>query len=370
MNCAVYIFGNLSSGYAQYPNDDATASIFKGVYANARAMTQIAVHRQGPLMYYCYLRKLQGEQYIGISAVINNLMMTDMTGLFALFENAIAKLAEAGFLIKYDDFGNLVGNVKQLYQDQEEIQFVTDTLRRGFEHLVPSARELPAVNYGVASDSAKAFSCDDDIDDILRSSSTNAYTFIYKDRNFDTSEMSDYRSTLSRVSQQRNAYAQQLRSAKTEIVKLKAQKRNIGMVSLLGVIAVVFGVLLCVYVIFPSEVTKYDAGEFTYYGPLVNKVPHGVGIAIYPKGDEFGRKYYIGNFNTGQREDTAAMLIYRNGDYFYGTMHRDKLVEGMLYKKTDGTYYQGTFDSTQSTLDGAWYDHVFKHKVVKGHAQY
>ena len=64
MNCTVCIFGELSSGYTQYP-EDSTSLFFKKLYPLCKATTQIAIHRDNSLMYYCYIRKLKGKKYIG-----------------------------------------------------------------------------------------------------------------------------------------------------------------------------------------------------------------------------------------------------------------------------------------------------------------
>ena len=98
MNLSFYLFGDLSSGYTQYPNDYAN-SIFKFFYKNSQATTQIAIHRDADLMYYGYVRKLDNSNYLGICAVINGKIITQIESLFGIFENIIESMVRNGYLI-------------------------------------------------------------------------------------------------------------------------------------------------------------------------------------------------------------------------------------------------------------------------------
>lgn len=84
-------------------------------------------------------------------------------------------------------------------------------------------------------------------------------------------------------------------------------------------------------VLFPDIVTNYDAGEYMYYGPMENGKPNGIGIAIYPKNDKMKRLYYYGNFTDGQRVDSAAIMFYKDGSYFRGSMNNDKWFKGIFF---------------------------------------
>ena len=51
MSISVYLFGKFNQGYSQYP-DDYSKKIFDICYQNSKAVSQIAIHRDGDLMYY------------------------------------------------------------------------------------------------------------------------------------------------------------------------------------------------------------------------------------------------------------------------------------------------------------------------------
>ena len=204
MNSSVYIFGNLSSGYTQYPDEKSTSSIFQKFYTKAKATTQIAIRRDGNLMYYAYIRKLEQGKYIGLCVLLNGAALTKFEGLFSLFENVISNLVTKGYLIKYNDSGNLIANTEHLYMNREEIDLVAESLKGGFDSMQSTAMKLPPVNYAISSESVKEFVVEDDAKEILKSSYTNGYTYIYKSKGFNTALMNSYQGVLSRVSRERD----------------------------------------------------------------------------------------------------------------------------------------------------------------------
>lgn len=200
MNSSVYVYGNFLSGYTQYPDEDFSASIFQTFYKRAKATTQVAVHRDGHLMYYCYIRKLQQKQYIGLCVLLNGTMLARFSGLFDLFENTIATLAEKGHLIQYDRYGNLKANADKLFMNIEEVESICESLKKGFDNLANTAVKLPPENFAVGKNNVQEFVVDDKEDAILQSSFTNGYTFIYKSKGFNTAQMNSYKGVLEQVS--------------------------------------------------------------------------------------------------------------------------------------------------------------------------
>ena len=369
MNNSVYIFGNLSKGYTQYPDENFSAAIFQKFYTKVKATTQIAIHRDGNLMYYAYIRCIEQGKYIGLCDVLNNLMITKFDGIFSLYENVISNLVSKGHLIKFNERGDLVPNTEKLYMNVEEVDLVTESLKAGFDNLVSTARTLPPVNYSTSSDSTKDFSVEDSEEDILKSSYNNGFTYIYKSKNFNTVQLNSYKGVLSRISKERDELKSECVRLSSQLAKAKAQQRNMKWVSILGAIILILGVVIWNKVLYPSEVTHYETGEFVYYGPLKNNKPHGTGVAIYPKDDADGRKYYIGNFVDGERQDTAAILFYQDGDYYYGSMQGDNWDKGILYMNSDNSHFTGSFKDNEP-YNGKWYDHKELYKLVDGQKVY
>lgn len=235
MNTSVYLFGEFNNGYSQYP-DDYTSAIFQNFYANARSTTQIAIHRDGNLMYYGYIRKLQEDRYIGLCVVLNALVLNRIDGLFSLFENTISNLVSNGHLIHYDEQGELVTSVDQLYLNQEEIELVSASLRIGFNRFESKCSSIPAVSYGISKDSCKDFVVDDDHDEIVKSSYTNGYTYIYKSKGFNTAQLNSYRGVLCKSYKEKQELQAKLDALEKEHAKTLRQKKQIKFVTILCVI--------------------------------------------------------------------------------------------------------------------------------------
>ena len=235
MNASVYLFGEFNSGYSQYP-DDYASSIFQKFSANAKSTTQIAIHRDGNLVYYGYIRKLQQGRYIGLCVVLNGLILKRIDGLFSLFENTISNLVTNGKLIHFNEQGDLVTCVEKLYLNQEEIDLLTESLRAGFKRFEAYSATLPAVSYGTSKDSCKDFVVDDEQEDIIKSSYTNGYTYVYKSKGFNTAQLNSYKGVLSRSYKEKQELAAKLDALEKEHAKTLKQKKQFKYVIIMFVV--------------------------------------------------------------------------------------------------------------------------------------
>lgn len=235
MNASVYLFGEFNSGYSQYP-DDYASSIFQKFSANAKSTTQIAIHRDGNLVYYGYIRKLQQDRYLGLCVVLNGLILKRIDGLFSLFENTISSLVTNGKLIHFDEQGDLVTSVEKLYLNREEIDLLTESLRAGFNRFESYTAPLPAVSYGTSKDSCKDFVVDDDQDEIVKSSYTNGYTYIYKSKGFNTAQLNSYKGVLSKSYKEKQELAAKLAALEKEHAKTLKQKNQFKYVIIMFVV--------------------------------------------------------------------------------------------------------------------------------------
>ena len=363
MNISVYLFGDFNAGYSQYPND-YSQTIFKSFASNAQATTQITIHRDGDLMYYGYIRKLEGDEYVGLCVVINGKYITQLDGLFAVFERSIETMTRNGYLIHYGDKGEICSKVGQLYENREEIDLITSNLQAAFEGLERTSQKLPAVSYGTAKDSLKSYSIQDDEQEIIKSSYTNGYTFIYKSKGYNTAQMNSYRGIITRKDKEIETLRSECSKLKSDVSSLKNKQRNTKWVSILSVIAVILFGIVYVKVINPSEVTKKDMGAYIYYGPMKNGEPNGTGVAIYHSNDKDGRLYYYGNFTDGKRIDSNAIMFYKDGSYFKGSMNEDKWYKGLFFD-VEKEHFIGEFKNN-APWNGDWYKHVKVQTIING----
>ena len=363
MNLTVYLFGNLDSGYTQYP-DDYTRSIFQHFCGESKAGTQLTIHRDGVLMYYGYTRMLEGGKCLGMCCVINGHYITDLKALFSACEHVVENMAREGAIICFDDRGDIISKVNRLYMNQHDIDMVTRWINQTLGGMDTQTAPLPAVNYAASVDSQQHFSLEDDRKEMVRSTYTNSYTFICKERGYNTPQMNSYRGVIMRKERKIDELQIQCKALQGKVSSLERQKRNTTWVMLLLLVVAVFGLVIWNRVLFPSEVTKKDMGEYTYYGPILDGKPNGVGVAIYHQDDKDGRRFYYGNFVNGTRVDDQAMLFYKDGSYYYGKMEDNKWIEGLFYD-TEQEHFVGKFQENRPD-SGTWYKHVKAQEVRHG----
>ena len=224
INSSVYFFGELSSGYIQYP-EDSTSHILGKIISNCKAQTQLVIRRDENLIYYCYIRKLLNNKYVGVSIVVNGFYTKNVTKLFSLFENTIEKLATQGSIICFSNDGNIIPCDKTLKEQEEDIDSISSNLSKEFTS-IGIMDKLPIVNYAVAKDSIKTLSVTDDENEIARSTYTYGYTYIYKDVDYNTVRVDSYSSILGRVNNENSELRKKNIELKQENQKIRRQKKQ------------------------------------------------------------------------------------------------------------------------------------------------
>ena len=228
MNCSVYIFGELSSGYTQYP-EDSSSHILSNLITNCKAATQLVIKREDNLMYYSYIRKLENNKYIGLSILVNGYYIQNIQDLFSIFEKTLEELVTIGSIVCFSNDGKIVPSQRQLREQEEDIDTLSINLSSEFNNAGKSYK-LPGVDYSIAKDSIKEYCINDDKRYITRSSYTYGFTYIYKDKDYNTVKVDSYRSVLNRISTE-NSDLKKINTALHEenqkILRKKKQFRNV-----------------------------------------------------------------------------------------------------------------------------------------------
>lgn len=241
MNSSVYIFGELSSGYTQYP-EDSSSYVLKTLYRHCKAPTQIVIHRDVSLMHYCYVRKLDNDKYFGFCIAVNGYYISNVDVLFSLFENTIEKVVSQGVLIHFSEKGTLTTSIGTLRSEEEELESLTENLRIGFEGFRKISKPLPRTDYGIAKDSIKEHCISDGMQDIVRASYSYGFTYVYKDEDYDTVRMNSYKGVLSRLNEENKALKEQNLELQEENKKVLHQKKQYRYVLTLMILILFCGV--------------------------------------------------------------------------------------------------------------------------------
>lgn len=225
MNSSVYIFGELSSGYTQYP-EDSSSYVLKTLYRHCKAPTQIVIHRDGSLMHYCYVRKLDNDKYLGGCIAVNGYYVSKIDVLFSFFENTMEKVASQGVLIHFSENGTLTTSIGSLRSEGEELESLTENLRIGFEGFRKISKPLPRTDYGIAKDSIKEHCISDGMQDIVRASYFYGFTYVYKDEDYDTVRMNSYKGVLNRLNEENKVLKEKNFELQEENKKVLHQKKQ------------------------------------------------------------------------------------------------------------------------------------------------
>lgn len=231
MNSSVYVFGDLGRGYQQYPND-YTCSIFSYFVKVASANSVIAIHRNDSLMYYGYLHKLEdNSKYFGFCIVLNGVMLNQINCLQELCGNLITFLVSKGEIIKLNQQGQIIPNNSNIGEKEREL--ITKQIQSETLHWEDKMRKLPPLNYQIGGDENKFFSINSPHDDIISSSVKYAYTIIRFEKSTDFHTLSSYQATLKTLCKEKGDLEQ-------ENKKLKGEKKQLGLVMFVSLVAVIF----------------------------------------------------------------------------------------------------------------------------------
>ncbi len=231
----MYVFGRLGTGYTQYPND-YTNIIFDELSSRTSGPSQMAIHRDGDIMYYAYIRKLDREQlYIGFCVVLNGVNFSFPTKLFGVFENAVADLVARGEILMFEENGDISSKVSNLNEKPFEVEYITTVICKGVSGLSGETKKLPPENYSVAKTDGMLFSANDGDEEIAKAACRYPYVLIQKDRNLNTPTLNGYKGVLSRLHKEKESLMLQHKELQKEFDNLQKQKKQFQMVVILGV---------------------------------------------------------------------------------------------------------------------------------------
>lgn len=234
MNISVYLFGSFKNGYSQYPNDYAK-TIFEKFYQNAKSTTQVAINRDGDLMYYGYIRKLEAGNYLGLCTVINGKFLNSIEPLFSVYEGIIELMVKNGYLIHFGNNGEITTSTQRLYESAEEIGLITSCLQNSFDRLEEKTLPLPPLNYSISKGTTKSFSIQDGLDEIIKSSYSNSFTFVYKSKGFNSATLNSYIEIVGRKDKQISDLRNDLESCKSDLNKAQLAQKRFKAVAILSI---------------------------------------------------------------------------------------------------------------------------------------
>lgn len=373
MKPLIYFFGTLSKGFSTYPQDH-TKDFFSDFVSKSKNNVQIVLHRKDNLLHYGYVRRMSTKKYFGVCLCVD-CIFNDVSILFKIFDEIYTSMIKKGDILKLNNENCVDWALTDFVSEHVAIAEYSKQIIDAINLSDIKTQPLPPVNFSISINDYLELSLEDGQSKIIDAAKRYTNLYIVK-KESEIERVNSFHAVINRKDSEIKALKNSIKETKkvnselnNKLIKAKAKQKNITWVAVLGIIVLIFGFVLWNKVLFPSEVTHYETGEFVYYGPLQDGKPNGVGVAIYPANDKDGRKYYIGNFKKGERQDSAAILFYQDGDYYYGQMTGDKWVKGMLYMNSDNSHFVGTFQDN-NPYTGNWYDHKKLYRLSKGEKVY
>ena len=229
MNSNIYLFGKFGHGITTSV-DDYTRSYFEEFVSKANAPTQIIIHRNGDIMNYGYVRKIEDNNLFGICIQINGQYISKTDKLFEAFENIIANCAVKGDILRLNKNGNLEVTISNFLDEPEGVVRAIANCQNEILRLDYACRSLPNIDYSTTDNDTYYFKENDNSSTITKTSVKNGYTFIYKERDYDTLALNGYRSTLSSLNKENESFRSRIKEQEHKIKVLEKKKKQMGVV--------------------------------------------------------------------------------------------------------------------------------------------
>lgn len=363
MTSIVYFFGLRNGEYSSFPQD-YTQVVFKDFLKKSKSTAQMFIHRKENMLHYGYIRNISKDNFFGICLCLDRIY-NNVDNMFKTFDELYSLLIEKGEILQLDERGNIKWTFTQLNEEtvtiHESIQYINKKL--DFRNELNTS-VLPPPDFSISVKDCIDLSLEDSVDKII--DATKRYTNLYiAKKNAEIEKLTSFINQIREKNEEIEKLNKEKENLSSELKSANEKQRNMRWIGILVFILLIFGVVIWNKVLFPSEVTHKDTGDFIYYGPMKNNKPDGIGIAIYKDNDPDERKYYIGKFVNGEREDENAILFYKDGDYYYGAMKGDKWKQGIWYSTSDSSHFKGDFkDNVPYT--GTWYEHQRLYNIKEG----
>jgi phage shock protein A len=229
MNLSVYIFGKFGQGITASVSD-YTKKFFEEFISKANAPTQIIIHRDGDIMNYGYVRRIENNHLFGICIQLNNQYFSTINNLFETFEGVVANIAIKGDIIRLNKKGDLEAISSNILDTPTELERIIAICQSEFAKLSDSCRDLPHIDFSTTSSNVNHFKESDNSYLIIETSLKNGYTFIYKEQDYDTLTLSGYRITLSKQNKENEALKKRINDLDRKLKILERKKKQMGVV--------------------------------------------------------------------------------------------------------------------------------------------
>ncbi len=228
-----YLFGQVSGIYQQYTTDHSV-HFLKQLCKNCLASNQIAIHRDGNLIYYAYAHKKNETEVYGICIVCGEVCL-NLKWLYDSFGKTLEDAANKGVLFCYDQDGKIRMNVTDLSSEAAEVDCFFRDIKEYVSKRQSYWESLPPEDFSISKESkiTLAFNEDDKgkITDAIRHYHNVIVTM-------DNTTPSSFARTVERLNSENAKLQEEKNTLETEIGNLTKQKKQYKWVVILSILVV------------------------------------------------------------------------------------------------------------------------------------
>ncbi len=237
-----YIFCDGSDGYRQYPKDHSE-KFLKSFCTESKSQHQIAVHRDGNLMYYAYSYRKTEQELLGLCVVTGELCLKPQV-LFEFFQEIVNDVARKGVLFQFDDDGSVKLNTYDFISEKGEVEELFRNIKAGLDKK-RFWEELPSEDYSIALDARVVFAFKEEeqskIVDAIRH-----YHNVYI--TLENPVPTSFSMTVMRLNAEKKQLQIESENLNKEIIELSRQKKQYKTVVLLAAVLLIGTIITAIII--------------------------------------------------------------------------------------------------------------------------
>lgn len=237
-----YIFCDGGKGYRQYPNDHSE-KFLKQFCTESQTSHQIAVHRDGNLMYYAYSYRNSNQELYGLCVVCGEICVK-LKSLYDYFQEALNVVAIKGVLFKYNASGEIILNVSDFISEKGETEEVFREIKSNLDKR-RFWETLPPEDYSIPLDSKIVFSFDENEQAQIVDATRHYHTVLVTMENPIPTSFS---MTVKKLNSEKAQLQKELETRHEEIQNLSRQKKQYKTVVLLALLLLVGSIVTAIII--------------------------------------------------------------------------------------------------------------------------
>lgn len=237
----IYLFSQVSGNYQQYTADHSE-TFLKQFCKNCFASNQIAIHRDGNLMYYAYAyRKTESEIY-GVCIVCGEICL-NLQWLYEYFQKVLENSAYKGVLFCFDEHGRIRKHVERFSSEAAEVDSLFGEIREHINKRQSYWEVLPPEDFSIPIESKISLAFDEDAKGKITDAIRHYHNVIVTMGN---TAPSSFARTVERLNSEKAQLQKEKETLKNNIESLSKQKKQyrwvimLSMLVVAGLIAILF----------------------------------------------------------------------------------------------------------------------------------